>query len=416
MKKTTRKCIVMLTAFAMLISALGNLSSSAAADSLIQNGDFENGTAGFTNVSAATFEAIPEPDNEKNHVLHIKGGGTYRQNIRVDKNTDYIWTLRMKKLDDELSVFFDVIAEDGTTNLVTAVIGASSGAESNMYNGRAAVDIDKGLWGTFVIKFNSGNNTNVALSGDAWFTNREYYTDDWTLDRAALPGELRNGSFEDGLKYFTADENTSAEVTKENFYDGEYSAKVSGKDNSSKPFFGRFIYQEVTVKPNTDYIWSFWYKSEANYNSLVGVRSADDKLLLPSFLKTDAFAVESDRSFTDIRSASDINLWHETLKDNDWKQYNVIFNSGKNTSVRLSIDLISSARSGYTDYWTLSEYTFVKGDADNNGMVDSKDLVEIRRRLLGIPTYYMGGIDVNNDGEFNIADLVRLKNDLASAK
>ena len=58
----------------------------------------------------------------------------------------------------------------------------------------------------------------------------------------------------------------------------------------------------------------------------------------------------------------------------------------------------------------------MKGDADNNGMVDSKDLVEIRRRLLGIPTYYMGGIDVNNDGKFNIADLVRLKNDLASAK
>ena len=212
------------------------------------------------------------------------------------------------------------------------------------------------------------------------------------------------------------DGNTSAEVTKEDVYDGEYSAKVSGKDNSSKPVFGRFIYQEVTVKPNTDYIWSFWYKSKAHNTSLVGVRSADDKLLLPSFLKTDAYAVESDRSFTDIRNASDINLWHETLYDTDWKQYNVIFNSGENTSVRLSIDLINSARGGFTDNWALGEYTFMRGDADNDGTVDSKDLVEIRRRLLGIPTYYMGGIDVNNDGKFNIADLVRLNKDLASAK
>ena len=381
----------------------------------IINGDFENGTVGYTDGGVSAFEVIREPGNTANRVLHLVGGGSYWQTVKVNKNTDYIWTFRMKDIGNTGSTRILVTAEDGDENLITEFTKDGNGYASLNDGTYAAAATYGKNWVTFTAKFNSGDNENVRLSHNTWAASREIYMDDWNLDRAALPGELRNGGFEDGLKYFAVDGNTSAEITKEDVYDGAYSAKVNGKDNSSKPAFGRFIYQEVTVKPNTDYIWSFWYKSKAHNTSLVGVRSADDKLLLPSFLKTDAYAAESNRSFTDIRSASDINLWHETLYDTDWKQYNVIFNSGENTSVRLSIDLINSARGGFTDNWALGEYTFMRGDADNDGTVDSKDLVEIRRRLLGIPTYYMGGIDVNNDGKFNIADLIRLKKDLTSA-
>lgn len=380
----------------------------------LANGDFNNGTAGFTNINTATFEVIKEPDNTDNNVLHLIGGGSYYQQVSVVKNTDYIWTFRMKDIGNTGTTRILVNPENGTDNLITDIAKNGNGYASLNDGTYASAATYNKAWVTFTVKFNSGDNENVRLSHNTWAASREIYMDDWNLDRAALPGELRNGGFEDGLKYFAVDGNTSAEVTKEDVYDGAYSAKVNGKDNSSKPAFGRFIYQEVTVKPNTDYIWSFWYKSKAHNTSLVGVRSADDKLLLPSFLKTDAYAVESDRSFTDIRNASDINLWHETLYDTDWKQYNVIFNSGENTSVRLSIDLINSARGGFTDNWALGEYTFMRGDADNDGTVDANDLAEIRRRLFGVPSYYMGGIDVNEDGQFNILDLVKLKKDLVS--
>lgn len=379
----------------------------------IVNGDFEDGLTGIYRDAWISAKVITDPDNAANHILQVGEPtcGTYFNEVSVEKNTKYIWTFRAKSaVAGENTLLYVRPSGDSSTNLITEISKVGS-AYTNI-SGTNAYISTYGDWATINVTFDSGDNTSVRLTHQITVDGRKVYLDDWSLEKAPLPGELRNGDFEDGLKHFVVSNKATAEVSTEDVYDGTYSAKLNGLDGATA--YGQTIYQEVIVEPNTDYIWSFWYKSKANNTSLVGVRTADDKNLLPSFLKTNAFSVETDRSFTALRLAGDPNQWHETLYNTEWKKYNVIFNSGDNTTVRLVIDLITSARGGYTDNWSLSEYSFTPGDANNDGTMDVHDLTEIRRALLGMPAYYKGGTNVNGDSDFNILDLIRLKKDLAN--
>ena len=317
----------------------------------LQNGDFENGTAGFKNISAATFEVITEPGNETNRVLHIKGGGTYRQNIGVDKNTDYIWTLRMKKLDDQQSVYFDVIAEDMTTNLITSVSSSSSGVYTNLYNGRAAVDIDKGLWGTYVIKFNSGNNTYVTLSGDAWTENREYYTDDWTITEEIKTGAVVNGEFDSGTKGYTNVDTATFEVIPE---------PGNETNNLLHLIGGGSYYQQVKVNKNTDYIWTFRMKDLGGTEStriLVTAADSENSLMSDIMQSGGGYASLNDGGYASVAAYNKA-----------WVTFTVKFNSGDNESIKLIHNTYASDREIYTDDWRLSlepKGDIINGDFEN---------------------------------------------------
>ena len=376
----------------------------------LKNGSFDEGTKGYTNMDMATFEVIAEPENTSNNVLHLIGPGKYYQNVAVEKNTDYIWTFRMKDLGNTGTTRIYVHPNSDWSNIITEMSHSGNGYSSINDGSYASAATYNKAWVTFTVKFNSGDNEFVKLLQNTWANTREIYMDDWSLEKAPLVGELRNGDFENGLKYFVVSDKAVAEASTENVYADTYSAKVGGKEGATA--FGQFMYQQVLVKPNTDYVWSFWYKSNAQNTTLVGVRTADGKNLLPSFVNTDAFVAPGDESFVALRDTNKDN-WHETLYNTNWKQYKVVFNSGDNEAVLLSFDFITSARNGFTDNWTLKEYTFISGDADNDGTVDAKDLAEIRRHLLGKAKFYKGGIDVNGDGKFNILDLVSAKKKLA---
>lgn len=305
---------------------------------VIVNGDFENGNNGFENIDAATYEVIAEVGNTSNHVLHLKGAGKFKQTISVEKNTDYIWTLRMKKLDDQGPIYFDAIAEDGTTNLVTAVSSSSAGAYTNMYNQRAAVDINNGLWGTFVFKFNSGNNASVELMGDTWDASRELYTDDWTLEKVPEPGELVNGDMENGTKGYV----NAGTATFENIVD---------PDNASNHILhlvgGGSYYQTIAVEKNTDYVWTFKMKDIGNTEStriLVYPENGTDNLITAISQSGGGYASLNDGTYSSAATYNKV-----------WVTFTVKFNSGDNESVKLYHNTWAATREIYMDDWTLAE-------------------------------------------------------------
>jgi len=157
------------------------------------NGDFENGIDGFANSGVAIFESIAEPENETNHILHVKGraegekvsaGGGYSQTVNVEKNTDYVWTFRMKNLGDKgstkilvhLEKTFDIIE-------ITDVTRDDENLQIET-DGGVFVSASDDAWHTFTIKFNSGENNRVRLWHNMWAEAREVYMDDWTLTKA----------------------------------------------------------------------------------------------------------------------------------------------------------------------------------------------------------------------------------------
>ena len=353
MKATENRILSVITALVLIAGIFpAAIYRAAGGNAAVVNGGFENGTAGFENVNASLFEVIAEPGNTSNHVLHVKGAGKYKQTVAVEKNTDYIWTLRMKKLDDQQSVYFDAIAEDGVTNLITAVYSPSSGAYTNLYNGRAAVDINKGLWGIFTVRFNSGDNTSVAITGDMWAANREYYTDDWAIEVVPEAGELENGDFENGTSGYKNINASLFEVIAEPGNTSNHVLHVKGA--------GKFQ-QTIAVDKNTDYIWTLPMKKLDDQQSVYFDVIAEDYKtnLITSVTSSSAGA------YTNLyngRAAVDIN------KDL-WGTFVIKFNSGNNTSVALTGDMWAANREYYTDDWSITEE--IKIGAIVNGSFDN---------------------------------------------
>ncbi len=354
METTAYRILAAVVSLVLIIAAFPAAIYLAAGNNaaVIVNGDFENGTAGFENINAAAFEVIAEPGNTKNHVLHIKGGGKFRQTVRVEKNTDYIWTLRMKKLDDYQSVYFDALAEDGTTNLITAVVSPSAGTYTNLYNGRAAVDINKGLWGIFTVRFNSGDNTSVALTGDAWTTNREYYTDDWTLETVPEAGELVNGDFENGTTGFKNVNAATFEVIEEPGNTSNHVLHIKGA--------GKYE-QTIAVDKNTDYIWT------------LRMKKLDDQMSVYFDVIAEDYKTNLITSVTSSGTSSYANLYNGRaavdINNGLWGTFTVKFNSGNNSSVTLTGDSWAANREYYTDDWVITEE--IKVGAVVNGSFDS---------------------------------------------
>lgn len=377
----------------------------------VVNGDFEDGLKGIYKDAWISTKVIADPDNAANHILQVgePTNGTYYNEVSVEANTNYIWTFRAKSaVSGENTIIYVRPSGDNNTNLITGISRVGS-AYAN-YDGTNAYVSTYGDWATFSVAFNSGNNNAVRLAHNTVVAGRKVYLDDWSLEKAPQPGELRNGGFENGLKYFVVADKATAEVTTEDVYDGTSALSVGGKEGAAA--YTPIVYQEVLVEKNTDYAWRFCYKKTAGASSVVAVTAADGVTLLPSFLKTNSWIGSGRDSYTTSRQGYD--KWHESLLATNWTEYTVIFNSGDETSVRLSINLITSARSGVTDNWSLEKYTFMMGDSDNDGTVDAKDLVSTKTILLtDTLVYYKSGADMDNNGKIDIIDLVKLKKAVA---
>ena len=96
---------------------------------------------------------------------------------------------------------------------------------------------------------------------------------------AETVGIITNGGFEDELTGYQTTASVKAEVITDIVHGGSKAIKLGATEEA---WSDAFLYQEVNVKPNTEYKWTFWFLTESSNNTLVGVRTADGTNLLPS--------------------------------------------------------------------------------------------------------------------------------------
>jgi len=377
----------------------------------IVNGDFEIGNFGIENNNASTLEVISDPDNIGNNILHAMGAGGYYRTLNVKPDTDYVWTFRMKDIGNVGTTRISVVPADSWGSMITSVTENSSQAYA-VLNADATISLatyDK-TWQTFKIIFNSGSNSTVRLYHNLWADNREVYMDDWKTYELTV---LNNPGFESATvtEGYTVENITATSETTE-----VYSGSKSLKLDSTGTWENSRLTQAIKVVPNTDYAWTFWYKSYTpGKPSFVGVRSADSSKVLPSFIKSTG-TILNNPTFAAERPASGIlTNWHETLVTDGWNKYVVTFNSGDNNEVLLTVNMHASGRGGYIDDWSISKWSATPGDSSNDGTVDSVDLSMIKEYLVtGIAKYHNSGMDANENKVVDVVDLIRIKKLLAN--
>ena len=353
--------------------------SGSGTEAKLVNGDFENGTTGFSTSGTAKFEVIADPDNAANHILHVVGGesgGGYHQQVNVEKNTDYVWTFRMKDLGNTNTTRICVHPTNAWTSMITSVTENSTEAYSALNSdGTASIATYNQSWQTFTINFNSGENTAVKLWHNMWASNREVYMDDWTLAKATgdtdVNTELKNGDFEKGLEDWKTNPQLKAEVVTDEVHGGEKALKLG----ATSAWNNAFLYQEVAVKKNTDYVWSFWFKCDSTATSnkvLAGIRTADGTKLLPSTISSPSgFIMDTHISYDEIRESNKPENWHQGMTTPAWSEYRVKFNSGDQSKVLITLDMFYDNRAGWTDDWTITEgiietkTELINGDFEN---------------------------------------------------
>lgn len=322
----------------------------------ILNSDFEDGTYSYSASGVTTFETIADPDNANNHILHVVGGGGYHQAVIVEPNTEYTWTFRMKDLGNTGGTKITVHPTTDWSSLVTSITEDSTEAYATVdASGVGTVATYNKTWQTFTVKFNSGENTTVKLWQNMWANTREVYMDDWKLTKKPGVNEITNADFEDGLDNWSTTTQLKAEVVTNEVHSGSKALKLGAKG----AWNNAFLYQEVTLEKNTDYVWSYWFKCDSSATAnkiLAGVRTVDGTKLLPSTLSSeDGFVDSSLCNFSEERPSNVSTNWHQGMTTSDWRKYTVAFNSGEYTSVYLTIDMFYDNRAGWTDDWSLTK-------------------------------------------------------------
>ena len=235
-----------------------------------------------------------------------------------------------------------------------------------------------------------------------------------TLTFAQTTGMVQNGDFENGLTCYGTSEKAIATVEADKGRNNSNGAVLGAADGA---YNNAFLYQEVAVKANTNYVWSFWFKCLSNNNKLVGVRTENGEQLLPSEINTESGSIVAEhKSFNNLRNTSAPANWHQGMDvwDGKWHEYKVSFNTGDQTKVLLTMDMFYNNRNGRTDDWALAERVEIAGDANEDGMIDSTDLAVIRKKLLNSNTEYSNCLDANEDGIFDICDLIAVKKKLVN--
>lgn len=312
----------------------------------VVNGGFDNDLLGFYG-TAATMEVIADPQNAENYILHAIGGGYVRQAVKVEKNTDYIFSFRTKKADTQGNIRADVYTADGATNLATAIENIQHSNLANMWNGGATFNSDASNWNTVRTYFNSGNNETVFLNFELMANNRDRYFDDVCIYKAPATNVITNGDFENGYAGIIKDKWVSGEVIADPDNYGNHILKA-GNING-------VLWNEVKVEANTTYIWTFRAKndiSSSGGNTTVYVRPVGDD-------STSLITNFSTSSTANVYA----NLWNSggvfSTFNGAWATYSVVFNSGSNTSVRLIHQDTVKGRIVYFDNWSLKKLSSV---------------------------------------------------------
>ena len=169
---------------------------------------------------------------------------------------------------------------------------------------------------------------------------------------------IQNGNFETGdFDGFEADEsfNVSDAI---GAIEGNYCVRMSGGYKK--------LSQIVSVEPNTDYVWSFLYRSDVPKSSSEEVWETRLNLVLDDGTSpaVNGKVYEGNNVFFEGYPNCVGNVWIFANYTTNWYRYCLYFNSGENSSVSLKM-LTTQTYSVYTDDWQLvednkCEHTFLR--------------------------------------------------------
>ena len=335
---------------------------------MLENGGFETGTtAGWTVYygGKASAEAAHSGSYGLDAYAQSWNGSAY-QDIAVTNGKTY-----------ELSFWYKII-QDGFTY---KVLGQTSGTQyvSQWYT-------NVGVWTQVKFQFLATDESLIRLNfcGAAQNHNGHFYLDDVQIKELKDPsndGYIKNGDFETGTNVgWTVHQSTT--VNKASAKDGDYGMEVHGNGG-----WGGALQQKFNLQANRDYILRFDAKAVSQgFNIKI----------------TDDLAVAA--------GTANAKLWGIYFSKTEWTNYEIIFNSGENTTAELAfvgsgigtaddivyLDNVSIEKVGGEDPIPNNNITGGQNSIseDVNGLAFRFDIAGIGAEILETNEYVKGSADI----------------------
>ena len=278
----------------------------------LENGDFENGDASWNLHQSTTISADAAHDGTQG--AHLKGNGSWgallEQEVALVVGKQYHFEFWYKINSNGFN--WKIVKGDGSGNYDTNWVMNSE-------------------WTKVSVDFEATTSTAfINISGAGNGKVEDAYVDGFILREkdAAVPGELINGSFENGDNGWKL--TGSCQIVEGDAYDGTYAVRL--EHNSP---WAEALSQTLPVEPNTDYVISFYTKRVSGGGAW--------NLALWDGDKTKQL------TFTEGEN------WFNHSSTGTWKQVKVEFNTGNVDNLFIKIQP-ETATSGVflLDYMTLN--------------------------------------------------------------
>lgn len=321
-----KKIVSWVMLLAILITSM-NLTS-ALAENLIPNGDFETDEA-WSNMAAQEIHVTTEAAYTGTRSLKIEAGSggasSTNADITVKANTEYRLEYYTKS--------------DSGWNAVVQVLAGSTKLGQN----QTASSTNGAEWKKVTLNFDTGENESIKIYifGNMDNTNTNpVYLDNFTLTELLRDetGTIVNGGFEYGDQLWTNLTNKFS-VTTEDKYSGEQALKVTSTAASYSA-----TTRVINVESNTKYILSFYAKKISGDFAMVKLFRGNS---------------DTGTKLTEIRPTS-----------SDWKGYTYSFKTDEETEAFLQI--MDGGATTYFDDFTLTkvenETPVIDGGFENGGL------------------------------------------------
>ena len=219
-------------------------------DAIIKNGGFENADIDpweIFNGSAITSDA-----HTGSKALILSGSSYYakvarQMGLKIEPNTDYVYTFWAKAAG----------SSTGAKPYHAYVFGGSSGQDNKFTD--KTIDITND-WTLYTVRFNSGDFTEcyIHFSAGSSPDGSAVVVDDFAMEVSVDTTLVKNGNFEAAtVDPWTLYENTAVTA---DAHSGEKALCLLATGSYAKAA----RQSGITIKPNTDYILSFWAKGDQN--------------------------------------------------------------------------------------------------------------------------------------------------------
>ena len=406
-----------------------NGSNVKSENNVLNNSGFENGTAGWNfkdnNENLIMQNNTDYPAYNGNSCLRLasyrsNGGcnGYVYQQLNVEPNKDYLVKLYAKSNRRAVCQIVTETGFDYGGNDIENAPVNSYIATSNLFGW------SNGEWNEVTFKFNSGDNKKLYIQFD--FISADYWNDklraSFKPDDFMLIDDISVVKLNKGLTCNGGFEANSEGWSRGNIYDSQvvtndsiYPAHSGNSALRLAPYRSingskAYVYQKISVKPNTDYFVKFYARG--------------NKLATCQIVSTLGFEYISGKINTAPVNSFIASVQNGTFgkTNSQWKEISFKFNSGNNSELYIQFDSLSE------DPWNISNWQSfapadimliddvniaLLGDSNDDCIITLMDLIRLKRYLAErVNNIFFEGADVDTNGKLDVYDLVLIRKKL----